>query len=139
MTRPLRTTLDVAAVASLLPCLLFACEASRGVTHTYTYATNGWADGESHEFFGVRVTEHHGPGPVGRYDGPYLFYDFAPRIWVIGAIACALLPLWRGPGLIRRRVQSRRIRLGLCPTCGYDVRATPDRCPECGREAHPPA
>jgi hypothetical protein len=118
VTRPLRTTLDVAAVASLLLCVIFVFESFGGVTHTYTYATNGWADGESHEFLGVRVTEHDGPGRVGRYDGPYLFYDFEPRAWVIGAIACTVLPLWRGPGLIARRVRLRRARLGLCPACG---------------------
>jgi hypothetical protein len=45
----------------------------------------------------------------------------------------AALPLARGALFVRRR---RRIREGHCKICGYDLRATPDRCPECG---HVPA
>jgi hypothetical protein len=47
-------------------------------------------------------------------------------------LVMALLPAYR---LARR--MCRRPKLGHCRHCGYDLRATPERCPECGTEQSP--
>jgi hypothetical protein len=50
------------------------------------------------------------------------------------AVAASVLPLAWLMQQVDIRLQRRRLRRmsGLCPNCGYDLRATPDRCPECG-------
>ncbi len=48
------------------------------------------------------------------------------------AVLCGVPPM---AGLVRCRSARRRRRTGLCPGCGYDLRASREfgRCPECGR------
>ena len=52
--------------------------------------------------------------------------------WIVAA-AVAIPPAARGAKILRRRRARRLLAArGLCPACGYDLRATPVRCPECG-------
>jgi hypothetical protein len=72
--------------------------------------------------------------------------DFWPRRnsdlrWLPGLraqeeVQSVYIPYWFAVAplawLFYRRADGKRLRAGRCLFCGYDLRATPDRCPECG-------
>ena len=68
-------------------------------------------------------------GPTAHWLNEYVYHDgiLIVPYWMI-ALPLAVVAAARV--FLRRRNKAP----GLCPTCGYDLRATPERCPECGTE-----
>ena len=60
----------------------------------------------------------------------FLGPSYALRVpyWFFLLVA-SILPLL---AFRHHRRQRRRLKKGLCLVCGYDLRSSPDRCPECG-------
>jgi hypothetical protein len=65
------------------------------------------------------------PFPFAGWDEPVVTRSLVLPHWFLAVVFAALPIKWQ----LRRR---RRAAPGLCSSCGYDLRATPDRCPECG-------
>ena len=66
-------------------------------------------------------------------------FDSGGNSWAVQFPHWAAIAAMIGTTLWLRRRHRNKRRDGLCPTCGYDLRATPDQCPECGRVSPAPA
>jgi hypothetical protein len=66
-------------------------------------------------------------------DGSIL-WNLSVPYWMLATVTAIPLPVGIWAWLRRGRAR-RAVRLGLCRRCGYDLRASPGRCPECGTAA----
>jgi len=66
---------------------------------------------------------------------------FGQSRWFAIPYATPIVPFAALPAILLMRAwrQRRRGRRGLCRQCGYDLRASPQRCPECGSVQEHPA
>jgi hypothetical protein len=86
---------------------------------------------------GDRITHYFGSTTVGGNDVVYLLENTA---WAVPYWLPATFLVWPPlVALLYANVARRARRTGRCPKCGYDLRATPDRCPECGTPTAPSA
>ena len=67
---------------------------------------------------------------AGWYGPGTIVYSYRISYFVLLLPAAAVSLSWIG--LMARRRYLHRHRAGFCAKCGYDLRASPDRCPECG-------
>jgi hypothetical protein len=81
-------------------------------------------------FWQRRGFNYSSDGPMSR-DGRMGHHVAAVPLWFMVQTTAVLPALWIAQ-FRRRRILLRRAAEGWCLACGYDLRATPDRCPECG-------
>ena len=147
-----RRLLDFLAALSLLLCLAALAIALRGLGsggatfgpqngrlswrftwrdgRLYTYFCPGTVyefslDGRRFSFAGVRIASGRAPGgttPV------FSASMHQAHVWA-AVVVFAVVAVLRARRVFRDR---RRPPPGTCRRCGYDLRATPELCPECG-------
>jgi len=65
--------------------------------------------------------------------GPPISVWVADPVWVNTALVLFLaLTTLSGCLYVKHRRREKRVTRGLCVRCGYDLRGSSERCPECG-------
>ncbi|HEV2296233.1 MAG TPA: hypothetical protein VGR35_20480 [Tepidisphaeraceae bacterium] len=64
---------------------------------------------------------------------PAPFWSLRVPLYLLFLMALVLPSWWFSNAFVQRR-RARRARAQQCEACGYDLRETPERCPECGRK-----
>lgn len=92
-----------------------------------------WSAGIAWGWYGRAHGAYYGDGSLGTLDSYARYWSFETHPAALALVAAALPVV----SLHSYRRCHSRITRGLCPRCGYDLRATLDRCPECGAEPPP--
>ena len=90
-----------------------------GLWHVCRIPTGGYD-----VFYGIRISDHTAKTLVVCSSSALLLSPILPLCWLTVWIVRGARDLRRGDG-------------NFCSICGYDLRATPNRCPECGNLAEP--
>ena len=114
-------------------------EKTVGATDTHTEFETAFVA----RVFGRQSNRAGGPGWLG-FDFLYNADESDLAAWSAWYVACpywflvtltAITPAWWARGWWSRRRARRRRQRGMCGACGYDLRSSGHRCPECGTPA----
>ena len=107
---------------------------NRGLSMEFVNAEGDDYDRARDAISAFASTDHAGWGfgyAAGAFPQKWRYLAVQAPAWLVAA-PLVLLSVRRLTIPLRQRARRRR---GLCPSCGYDLRGSPGRCPECGEAA----